>query len=526
MKLSQHKGQIFLYLASFSVAGFILIYGRLTYFGDSQTYLQLASYFNPNYYWRTPGYPIVLSITGFNHFESLTGVLFLQFILCGFIPILIYHSLKLFVSEKLALIVGLLSVLSLFPYQFEKTIYPDAIHLFLCALLLYGTLRMVSKLERISLVSVLISGSLLYLFRPTLVALIIAPILLLIKHCFSSTYRLRAITFLFIVTLNISGMQMYVNSVEKMRVEISDANNMRQISFQGRQLFLNAYLNSDGNLAKALQDNSDVSKLRALLLEYFEKPIDVRKLNLATWGTLTTFERYELFGQFQGDPEGQVNSIFERPNLSYYWLLVSLADTEFPKYSDDLFRQIAFEMYFDNPSLFLRTTVRMVPPMFFGKPFTFGGTLDSPTLIPEKIAFYPFYFPTVESVEEWLPIGIKQQLTRNINAGSLPLGLALINQLWINSYRYFFLVLTLIWFLGLLLFGTQKIRTKNIGVASNIKIGYIVTSAMMIGQAFPLAILAGPQFRYQITSLPYLMCIFGFVVHLSNFSIRSLSYSK
>ena len=122
----------------------ILVWGEPTWYADSHSYIQFAETFSrrfyaPTLYWRTVGYPLVIILSGAMT-GSLLGLFILQAAAGAAIPVLSYLALAQ-TSRATRLAAGLVSIASLTPYCFIKTVYPDQFYIVSLVLITVLTIR-------------------------------------------------------------------------------------------------------------------------------------------------------------------------------------------------------------------------------------------------------------------------------------------------------------------------------------------------------------------------------------------------
>src|SRR5262245_41547745 len=118
------------------ISAAVLLLGKAVWYADAHTYINYAfdisnGVLNPSLYWRTPGYPALLFLTGVVATGSIWGALIAQGIAAAAIPVLIYSTLAP-INRVTALVTALVSAGSLICHEYVMTIYPD--QLFMTAL--------------------------------------------------------------------------------------------------------------------------------------------------------------------------------------------------------------------------------------------------------------------------------------------------------------------------------------------------------------------------------------------------------
>src|SRR5260370_17179714 len=72
----------------------------------------------------TPGYPLLLVVTGVTGLNTFAGLLLVQGAMAVTIPLLIYGSMRL-IAPRVAFVTGLLAILLLVPFVWSKTVMSE-----------------------------------------------------------------------------------------------------------------------------------------------------------------------------------------------------------------------------------------------------------------------------------------------------------------------------------------------------------------------------------------------------------------
>lgn len=148
---------------------------------DANTYLNYSiqiSLFqvSPANFFRTCGYPLLLTASLYPWTQSVVGILAIQALFGAAIPWYVFRTFEL-VSHKFSVFAGIASALVLLPYNFQNLIYPDKSQLFFMVLFNFQLVRFVSRPSRRGMAFSFLSYACLSLLRPTFIALY--PLLLL-----------------------------------------------------------------------------------------------------------------------------------------------------------------------------------------------------------------------------------------------------------------------------------------------------------------------------------------------------------
>jgi hypothetical protein len=269
--------------ASLLVGFAVYFCGTRVWLSDSHDFLNYAwdiaaRTYNPYYFYRAPGYPLLMVLSGATS-GNLEGLFILQTLVASSIAPMMYFVL-LPVSQRAATITATIAIISLIPYHFALTVYPD---MFFMAGLVLLTL----------LVSRWMLGqggfSTVYLIAATILALAwLRPIgLIFAVLCIPALlYRRGAMKHVAICVIAFIGINL----------ELQHWHNKfgPPQSMFGRQVFVNFYLNGiDASLpgiselrSELIKTGGDAAKIDAALREltlpnywYLFEVADLRPIN-------------------------------------------------------------------------------------------------------------------------------------------------------------------------------------------------------------------------------------------------------
>jgi hypothetical protein len=506
---NNHKHESVILVISVILSTLIFIFGQICYFGDSGTYLQLANGFNPHLFWRPPGYPFLLKITGYTLEGSLIGILILQAILAVFIPVIIYKLTKYFTGSRIAFIFALLIAISLLPFFFQQTIYPDQVQIFLIVLFSVLMVRFNEFGERLILFIICVVLFIATFLRPTLQLMWLIPVLVLLTSFFVDSKKLiskfRWINFIILTVAIISTLWISL-TIERNRLDVKTNTDIER-SINGRQIFLNIYLNSYGLDINSRSLGASSSELREHLLNYFEKKDS--RLDLKNFGNIDEVTYKRLFGDFNEDPSLQVAEIFDKPNITYFWFLFAFADSIIVNGGDSLFMSVSREMIIEHPVILLRLLKINIIGYFWGPPHTFNAGYSPDNLQIEDVNFLPLE-PMVQAIEPWLSESTKFLLKSNLERKYVSSAFAKIfHSIW-GSLYLLFMRLSL---LTIVAFGVVLVLNKLFGKRQyrfNKLLSFSLLLVILFFQVIPLIVLVNPQLRYHMVSA-LLMLTCGFI---------------
>jgi len=328
-------------IISGGVAAFFSSSGYVTLLSDTHSYTQYAvqmvrGQLSEQLAWRTPGYPILLLITGLTITGSVAGVLAVQAAASAAIPA-IANSVLQPVNRWIAAVVSGILIISLIPYLYLDIIYPDEIYVFLLLVVTAATCRWLltnhPQWLYVAIAFCLIAGW----FRP--VGLILVVPIFGLALLYRRDLLHAAICLALFLAIAIGGPRLERGNLDK--------------SFIGRQAFFDAYMWSDGQHG-AFSSGTAAHELRQRLKEFFASNPSRAKLNsLGAASDDADYERY--FGRFSGHPDAQVAAIFARPNVLYFWVISTLSFEEWSG-GDLMLLHLTLRHYWNHPLQPVRST--------------------------------------------------------------------------------------------------------------------------------------------------------------------------
>lgn len=250
---------------SLSVAGFIVVAGNVVWFGDTHTYWNYATYitmrtYNPSLYWRSAGYPMALIISGTIITGSLWYIVAVQAIASSAIPVMIYGALRRF-SGAIAGAAASISIVSLAPYVWETTIYPDQIYITLLVAITALVIFFPARPRSITAYAMVVCCAMAYALRPVGLVLFFAVLIVLV---FERLPIRHIIGCLAVMAATALLQHAYIIHYDK-----------NPNSMLGRQLFYMAYFESGGidrglPNVRALETKSGISAENPTMEKYWK----------------------------------------------------------------------------------------------------------------------------------------------------------------------------------------------------------------------------------------------------------------
>lgn len=265
----QHRIEVYMIGAS------LLVY--LLYFSivpivdtpDSLTYLENANFFarvstDYRYYYRPPGYPFLIFLSGYPYTHSVRILLVIQGLMAIAIPVLVYRLL-LDYGKKTAIIGGYLIIATLSNCYFSTAIMSEQLYMFCLVLVIYLVSRMCNGSKLRYLVLACMACVFTLMVRGLVLPLVLLPLVIVLfkepKKC-GSAFVITGVCLLciygWIVTKNLYNADIPAN--EKFT-------NISLTNLGGKTLFSSVYLfSSIFNRSFILEDGTvGVPKPKVLL---------------------------------------------------------------------------------------------------------------------------------------------------------------------------------------------------------------------------------------------------------------------
>jgi hypothetical protein len=463
---------------SAAIAFIIFLTTDALHYADSKPYLLYSaaiSHFtaDPQAWYRTAGYPLLITATLYPWSGSVIGILAVQAILAALIPWVIYKTL-LYVSKPLAIWGALLSVITLLPYQFQNLLYPDQVEVFLGILLYYLVVRyhFAKTIPNMALMFLVYSYD--AFFRPP--SLLLYLVLLgAVLWCDRETRRRCVKPF---ALMSIGVATLFVGAASLDGYLYKQINQYRP-SFVGRNLFHNPFVNSMG-VDGAFENGRYTKILRAKFVDYFRN---------APPGIIHTLrpELGDKFSQYQSDPEQMVDALMAERSVDTFWALFKISDSFGKDQSDPLFIKVALEQYWLHPIILWNVVTRSLPyyvglrppngqPTFF--PFTFESD-------PDEFSYGPGMSAYTERI-------IGQQAVAAVRSAFVGYS----ETIFAALYRVLLLAGALLTGLGVLIAFYLICRGRS---PPELPVFFIVLAVYLL-YVGPMIILVGPLFRYVCAS--------------------------
>jgi len=149
---------------------------------DSVTYWENAKFFagvlkDYPYYYRPPGYPFLIFLSGYPYTHSVRALLVIQSLMALAIPLLAYHSLLIFGKKTAGLAAGLI-IITLSNCYFSTAIMSEEYYIFCLMLFMYTVSKLCVNPRSNYIIWASMVAFLTILVRGLIVPLILVPLLI------------------------------------------------------------------------------------------------------------------------------------------------------------------------------------------------------------------------------------------------------------------------------------------------------------------------------------------------------------
>jgi hypothetical protein len=368
---------------------------------DALAFFNYANYLSgqgENYlYYRTPGFPVFLILTGQTFFNTFAGTVFAHALAGILTPLIVYRTLSP-INRYLGLSAAGLLIASSIPFAHVKAMLPQQFFMFLIVCSIYFFSRYVfTKQHRFIYLTILVSffalitrGEALllpFILGGGLLVLMWREKLLWGKKDQARHFILSVRHFILSLVLVLGIFATYSGARSVVLNDLTLFGSLN--NFSGRQLFLNVYYlrvdrlfkfrdilgtpqRGDTSASLIKPENGPASRrFYELLVEIYSDPQAYRMLepllsmkaskreagvahfiDTETNKAATVYDF--LFGQFNGRPEDLAHSFFQHPNMTYFDHVWRRLDEKIGiSQADKLMREVAMEATARNPDLFL-----------------------------------------------------------------------------------------------------------------------------------------------------------------------------
>ncbi len=338
-------------------------------------------------YYRAPGFPVFLILTGQTFFNTFAGTVFAHALVGILTPLIVYRTLSP-VNRYLGLSAAGLLIASSIPFAHVKAMLPQQFFMFLIVCSIYFFSRYVfTKQHKFIYLTILVSFfALMTRGEALLLPFILGGGLLALmwreKLLWGEKNQARHFILSLVLVLGMFATYSGARSVFLNDLTLFGSLN----NFSGRQLFLNVYYlrvdrlfkfrdilgtpqRGDTSASLIKPENGPASRrFYELLVEIYSDPQPYRMLKpplsmkaskreymliYVEINKVTTI--YDLlFGQFDGRPEDLARNFFQSPNVIYWDYIWRQLDKKIGiSQADKLMRKVAMEATARNPDLFL-----------------------------------------------------------------------------------------------------------------------------------------------------------------------------
>lgn len=497
-------------IASALAAFFTWHVGNVQLSADAATYLNYAQdlangTLDPNLFWRTPGYPVWLILTGYTQSHSPIGILYVQTLFAFLIPLLIQATLKPY-SKPIAFYAAMVAIISLAPYRLQLLLYPDQIQIFLPLLLSWLVVLYAKHKNLFLLVICYAVVAVLSFFRPTMVSFI--PLLLwLIGLPGMPKRKIHVRAHQVMIAAIIIGHLSFVFFAHSFR------DPHRASSFAGSQLFFNIYMHSGDRDSFSSTNGPSTAIFREKLIDFLDNeqstPLFMEGLKQST-----PKEFYDaLYAPYLKRPLALVDRIMQHPNEYYYWTLFAFINWGIGNEGDAMIRNVTFEQISNHPHVLWRVFVENGSAYFWGPTFRWKrASLSNEKIIQTNVLGFLF------EKSAPLPTELIADGTLPANHDGNPELLERLNSFWFHIHQLIIRTTTLIHVIGGLWLGFFILRHRHQLLADSawrtdaIIAAFCISSTLL--QALPLAFLPAPELRYQSSTLPAIILSAFFLIYM------------
>ena len=340
-------------------------------------------------YYRAPGFPVFLILTGQTFFNTFAGTVFAHALVGILTPLIVYRTLSP-VNRYLGLSAAGLLIASSIPFAHVKAMLPQQFFMFLVVCSIYFFSRYVfTKQHKFIYLTILVSFfALMTRGEALLLPFILGGGLLALmwreKLLWGEKNQARHFILSLVLVLGMFATYSGARSVFLNDLTLFGSLN----NFSGRQLFMTPYfmrknrlfeyrdilgIPQKGNTQESLiqPENGPASRrFHELLVEIYSDPQPYRMLKpflsmkalkhmdpahfIDTEINKVTTVYDFLFGQFDGRPEDLARNFFQHPNINYFDHVWRKLDEKIGiSQADKLMREVTMEATARNPDLFL-----------------------------------------------------------------------------------------------------------------------------------------------------------------------------
>ena len=284
---------------------------------------------------RTAGYPLLLWLGGVPITGSLIGIMLIQAIMAIAMPVLIYKMLAPF-GSRMALVVALVLIVSLEPFNASKTLLTEQSFKFLIILLLYLAVRAYRTPSQCLFAATASVAVFLALVRPQagFVAVLVFGMLLIAhprRWMSLGTYFVSVVAVLGVFSFS-TALYLAAHVPPEFPEKLQEKPGTFQARLENLLLYHlhNSRLYGTPALAAA---GPERDKLRLILQSYAEQYPE-------EW---TKLAPRHYFGAFAGAPSRWVDEIYRNPN-PYYFNMIKVAVAAFKNSPDQTLKGMADEL--------------------------------------------------------------------------------------------------------------------------------------------------------------------------------------
>lgn len=350
---------------------------------DSVSYINYARIIggqdppDPSLFYRTPGYPFLLFVSGITFLKSLVGMQIVQGAMAVLMPLMVYE-IAYTIYRRAAIFAAFGCIATLVPFNFAKTVLTETPYMFSMLLTTYFASRFITLHRTRDLYLTGLACVALITIRPS-------AQLIFVLFVFIFLWSDRDFVWHYVATIAVILLSSFV--VKQVQTAILDLGSQDVMpgGMTGRSLFYNVYLGSaayDNLSTSFVEENGPYTTEMIALVRTGIR--DFPDLVLDRQGRP---EFDTLFLQYDSDPDQLAYAIFSNPTRDYYWYLWRLLDaTAGYARAEELFLRVSLEYLQREPKLGVTIFSTNLRHYFLGPPIIY----DYGTKAKLVVGNYPF----------------------------------------------------------------------------------------------------------------------------------------
>jgi hypothetical protein len=392
-------------LLTSTAAGAILFWlAPVSYQTDSASYLafakQLAGFQPIDGSIRTAGFPLLMVVTGVIRFDTFLGLMMTQLVMAILIPLVMYEIIKTYKKDA-AYYSALLSIFTLVPYAYMKTVLTDHFFIFMLVVSIYAASKFFSSNANRFIYLSFLAAFLLLLIRPAAQYIFIIFFLVILIRCYKTHRKglVHAGCACFCVILLLNFYVFLLNRFVFNSKTILESSNYS--ATRGKMLFANVYLSQGFGrhyTASIRRNDGPASReFLTLLHDLLTREDAMVSESLSKRSNMNNYHYF--YGRFRDNPDGLYTQIIRSPARSYFWFLWGIMDRKLgPVRSDALFLEVALEILKNRPEIFIKFAARNMYYFISGKSASYTyATEPTKRFVASDPIFYGMVYPSSQA---------------------------------------------------------------------------------------------------------------------------------